>query len=126
LLVRQKFTIPLKSHNGVDCILVGMRSLEVHVIETASDVESALTGGVLFPENLIDTSCSDCLEGIAYSGLDDFSPFCVVIDENNRDWAICIDCSSSVIDGAWRQATKLPEQYSAPNTYQGEEDLDFF
>lgn len=98
----------------------------MHVVETASDVDRALTAGVLLPEHLVDTVCSDCSEPLGYSGLEDFIPFCIIIDENNRDWCICTECGSPVVDGGWRQATNKPETYSKGNMFESEEDLDFF
>jgi hypothetical protein len=107
-------------------MLCFMRSLELHVIETASDVDDAVTAGVLLPENLVETECSDCSEGVGYSGIEEFAPFSVVIDENNRDWVLCTECASPVIDGGWRQATHMPETYSKGNLYEPDEDIDFF
>ena len=63
-----------------------MRSLEVHLLETDTDLGSALKAGLLLPEHLRETACSDCGESIGHAnGEDSFEPFCVVIDETDRD-----------------------------------------
>jgi hypothetical protein len=107
-----------------------MRSLEVHLLETDADLGSALTAGLLLPEHLKETACSDCGEGIGRCrDADYFESFCVVIDETDRDWVLCADCASPVIDGDYRQATTTPEVYLAPTTYSkllDDEELDFF
>lgn len=74
-----------------------MRSLEVHVFETETDLDDALRSGVALPEQLAMTECQECeeLTGICDFG---FEPFVVVIDENDRDWALCYECASPMLD----------------------------
>lgn len=99
-----------------------MRSLEVHVLETATDIGGALSAGTVSPEQVIETTCSDCGEDVGYlDGMVDFIAFCVVIDENNRDWIVCLDCSASIVDGDWRQATTSPERYAGVD-----EDIEYY
>jgi hypothetical protein len=107
-----------------------MRSLEVHLVETDADLGSALKAGLLLPQHLTETACSDCGESIGHAGgPDSFEAFCVVIDETDRDWVVCTECAAPVIDGDFRQATTTPEVYLAPTTYSrllDDEELDFF
>lgn len=74
-----------------------MRSLEVHVLETETDVALALSSGVLLPEQMVMTECSDCedLVGLRASR---FEPFVVVIDEHDQDWTVCSDCARPIVD----------------------------
>lgn len=110
-------------------MLCFMRLLEVYVIETGDDLGSVLQAGILLPEHLADTECSDCGESIGHAnGAEVFDPFCVVIDESDRDWMICVDCASSVVDGDFRQATNKPEVYESPTTIEklSGEDYELF
>jgi hypothetical protein len=105
-----------------------MRSLEVHVIETDSDLNYAIQAGVVLVEHLEESECSDCGLGVAHSnGEDAFDAFCVVLDDSDRDWLVCLDCASSVVEGDFRQATTKPEVFKPPTVYSpAEEELDFF
>ena len=108
-------------------MLCFMRALEIHVLETASDIDLALSVGVLLPEQLMETVCSRCGEEVGHLNGDDFTEFCVVIDDEDRDWIVCTECSASVIDGDVRQATERPETYSGTgNSYGDDDDFDFF
>jgi hypothetical protein len=74
-----------------------MRSLELHVIESETDIQLALSSGVLLPEQMVMTECSDCedLIGLRASS---FEPFVVVIDEHDQDWTVCGDCARPIVD----------------------------
>ena len=62
-----------------------MRSLEVHYFETERDLSLALTSGLILPEQLVITGCSECKEKLAYSGTQaEFTPFVLVVDENDQ------------------------------------------
>lgn len=76
-----------------------MRSLEVHYFETERDLELALTSGLILPEQLIVTDCSECKDKLCYSNPTcDFEPFVLVVDENDQDWVVCEDCASPILD----------------------------
>ena len=110
-------------------MLCFMRSLEVHVVETEADLEEAIEVGLFLPEQIRDSECSDCGIEVAHtSGESTFDPFCVVLDDSDRDWIVCLDCASSIVEGDFRQATKAPEVYKPPVVYNtnDDEDLDFF
>lgn len=74
-----------------------MRSLEVHVFETDTDLDSALQCGLVRPEQVAWTMCTACDEPVCYvsSG---FETFVLVIDENDQDWGLCEICAAPIID----------------------------
>lgn len=74
-----------------------MRSLEVHVFETDTDLDNALRAGIVFPEQIARTACVACDEPICYS-TNHFEPFVLIIDENDQDWSLCEECASPIID----------------------------
>lgn len=74
-----------------------MRSLEVHLFETEDDLDYAIASGTILPEQLASTKCVDCNGRVGYGGLE-FEPFVVVIDENDRDWVACCECSKAVLN----------------------------
>lgn len=74
-----------------------MRSLEVHVLESETDIDLALSSGVLLPEQMVMTDCSDCDGRVGY-GAASFEPFVVVIDEHDQDWTVCADCARPIVD----------------------------
>lgn len=80
------------------CILDAMRSLEVHVFETDTDLDNALQAGIVLPEQVALTKCAQCGDKVCYSGTDGYCPFVLVIDENDQDWMLCEDCASPITD----------------------------
>lgn len=83
-------------------MLCFMRALEIHVIETASDIDLALQAGLLEPSQLDNATCSDCDEAVGYLVGVEFEPFVVVIDEHDNDWVTCSECADSVTEGDLR------------------------
>lgn len=76
-----------------------MRSLEVHYFETERDLSLAMTSGLILPEQIASTGCSDCSSKLGYSGTQtEFTPFVFVVDENDQDWVVCEDCASPILD----------------------------
>jgi hypothetical protein len=75
-----------------------MRSLEVHVFETDTDLDNALRAGLVLPEQVARTECVECEAPICYSGADGYCPFVLIIDENDQDWALCEECASPIVD----------------------------
>lgn len=98
-----------------------MRSLEVHYFETERDVELALSSGLVLPEQLARTDCSDCREKLCYSKDHTFTPFVLVVDENDQDWTVCEDCAGPVLD--YVDAFFPPVVRSR---FEDPEELDFF
>jgi hypothetical protein len=111
---------PLKSHNGVRCMLCSMRLFEVFLFLTDKDLDLALSGGVVAPERVASTHCLECGEAIGFSGADaGFSAFALVIDEHDNDWTLCADCAAPV--------TEYSEVLEAQKeNYFSSDDLDFF
>ena len=84
-------------------MLCFMRAFEVHVLDTPSDIDLAIKAGVLEPHRLDYSSCSECEESIGHITLQEtFEPFCVVIDADDNDWVVCVDCASPIVDGLFR------------------------
>ena len=76
-----------------------MRSLEVHYFETERDLDLALNSGLVLPEQLIVTDCTECKQKLCYSNSTcDFEPFVLVVDENDQDWIVCEDCAGPILD----------------------------
>jgi hypothetical protein len=76
-----------------------MRSLEVHYFETERDLELALTSGLILPEQVALTDCAECKDKLGYTDpTSDFTPFVIVVDENDQDWIVCEECASPVLD----------------------------
>jgi hypothetical protein len=101
---------------------INMRSLEVHVFECDSDLDDALTAGLVLPEQVAYNMCESCDAPISYGGGSSFSPFVVVIDENDQDWALCEDCASPIIN--YVDVFFPPVTTSAFQDHS--EDLDYF
>ena len=118
-------------------MLCFMRALELHIIETASDVDLAIKAGLLEPHRLDYTSCSDCDDSVGHASTgEEFEPFVVVIDASDADWVVCIDCASPITDGDLRKAV-TPENFqeltnkkkllsSLVDEYLDDDDLDEF
>jgi len=76
-----------------------MRSLEVHYFETERDLSLALNSGLILPEQLALTGCTECEEKLCYSDIKSkFTPFVLVVDENDQDWVVCEPCASPILD----------------------------
>jgi len=76
-----------------------MRSLEVHYFETERDLSLAINSGLVLPEQLARTSCTECGDKLCYSNAcAEFTPLVLIVDENDQDWIICEDCASPMLD----------------------------
>ena len=91
-----------------------MRSIEVHVINTASDVDTAIVNGLLEPEQidngLLCAACSDEVGHITgeLSRYISFESFALLIDERDVPWYICYSCLEDVIDPQPQTDSALP------------------
>lgn len=90
-------------------MLCFMQHLEVHVIESETDIDLALQAGVLTVDQLGHTQCLECATGVAYSGEDGFAAFAIVINEHNQDWSVCMQCAGPMVD----QEPYIEESYEA-------------
>lgn len=84
-------------------ILKYMRSIEVHLLETASDIDAALMNGLLSPSQVNGLHCAACSDEIGHaSGVSteylSFQAFAVLLDERDEPWFICYDCLEEVIE----------------------------
>jgi hypothetical protein len=74
-----------------------MRSIELHVINTASDVDTAISNGLAEPEELDLAECAACSDEVGHvDGL--FLSFALLLDERNVPWFACYACLEDVID----------------------------
>jgi len=74
-------------------MLVSMRHIEIHTIETENDSVSAFTSG-LIPEPYFIATCTGCGDHIGV--LDDrFEPYVVVLEDED-EWYLCFYCAESV------------------------------
>jgi len=74
-----------------------MRSIELHVINTASDVDSAIRNGLAEPEELDVAECAACSDEVGHvDGA--FLAFVLMLDERDAPWFICYACVEDVID----------------------------
>lgn len=87
-------------------MLCSMRHLELHVLETETDIDLAIQAGVLRTEQLASAECAECGDFVGHAS-NGFAAFTVVIDETDADWALCLECSAPVVDN--------PLQYTAPS-----------
>lgn len=100
-----------------------MRSLEMHLFEEETDIDLALKSGILLPEQLAHTVCTECDADIGFNAVE-FECFIVVIDENDQDWALCEECCSPMmdyVDTYFPPVTK--SHFAAP---VDSDDLDYF
>jgi hypothetical protein len=74
-----------------------MRSIELHVIESASDVDTAIRNGLAEPEEIDLAECAACSDEVGHvDGL--FLAFALLIDERDVPWFICYACLEDAID----------------------------
>lgn len=69
-----------------------MRHIEMHLIETAHDVDAANTAGLDLFE---DESCEQCHEQVGTTD-DGFVAFVVCLDDE-AEWIICAECANPVL-----------------------------
>jgi hypothetical protein len=73
-----------------------MKHIELHIIETARDVETACLTGLLAREDVDGLACSSCedsvgeVDGVVYG-------FGLVLDETDTSWVVCLDCVAPVL-----------------------------
>ena len=73
-----------------------MKHIELHIIETARDVESACLSGLLGNGEIDGLVCSTCEESIGeVNGV--LYAFALVLDETDNAWFVCLDCASPVL-----------------------------
>lgn len=97
-----------------------MRSIEVHLIETDDDIDTALASGLLEIADLDATECSACSELVGHVR-DRFIPFTLNLDEADIPWFTCVTCAQPILE---------PEITSAATSHDAlfelDDDLDDF
>lgn len=69
-----------------------MRHIEMHLIESSRDVQSANAVGL---ETSDDEICEECLVPVG-EVKDKFVPFVLLLDDES-EWVVCADCASPVL-----------------------------
>ena len=99
-----------------------MRTLEIHCFESAEDIDEAIQAGILL-EELKDAECNYCGDEVGFLSLDEYFPFCLVLDDEDKEWFVCHKCAEPIICSIGDDTLYKPLE----NSYIGmlEEDLDF-
>ena len=98
-----------------------MRNLEIHAFDDESDLDSAIQWGIV--EHFDSVSCVSCDTPLGHSAVGEFARFCLVIDDEDAEWFVCLECAEPVVYGVNNEFfTRFVK-----TTYTGllEEDLDF-
>lgn len=69
-----------------------MRHIEMHLIETAHDVDAASVAGL---DILDDERCEQCQESVGVTD-DGFVAFVVCLDDE-AEWIVCAGCADAVL-----------------------------
>jgi hypothetical protein len=104
-----------------------MRSIEIHLLETASDIDTALLNGLLLPSQVNGLRCAACADDVGHvsGGLADevyFESFAVLLDERDEAWFVCHSCLEEVIEPI--QAVGEKSRYST--LFDEDEEFDRF
>lgn len=76
-----------------------MKSIELHLLETARDVDLAIQSGLLEPRELNGLACLGCSEEVGHL-TDSFVPFAVLLDARDVPWFMCNGCVADVVEPA--------------------------
>jgi hypothetical protein len=76
-----------------------MRNLELHTFETDTDIDEAIQSGLLEPNSFRQTECLSCNAPVGFIDELGFIPFVYVIDDEDREWFICLECAEPVLLG---------------------------
>lgn len=101
-----------------------MQHIEVHVIESETDLDLALQAGILSIEQLGHTECQECSTNVAYSAESEFSAFAVVINDADQDWALCMDCAGPVVNSGGSFLDSDSYEFLLRSELQDVDDLD--
>lgn len=72
-----------------------MKSYEVHLIESAADIDLAEIAGL---NDGVDTyECANCWEAIGELEDGTFEPYVITLTSEDEGYSVCIDCSAPVI-----------------------------
>jgi hypothetical protein len=97
-----------------------MRNLELHSFEHPEDIDEAIQAGLL--DELQEAECYYCQDSVGFFSIHQYHPFCLVIDDEEREWLICVKCAEPILSGMTGDLrTPLEEDYS----WALAEDIDF-
>lgn len=100
-----------------------MKSIELHLLETARDVDTAIQSGLVEPDALNGLVCMACSDEVGHLTDLPFAPFAVLLDERDIPWFLCGECVSEVIDPSIAFSVSSVEQLFA--TGEEFDDLDY-
>jgi len=102
-----------------------MQHFEVHFIETELDIDLGLQSGLLTVEQLDASECAECSNLLGHSA-DSFESFAIIIDENDRDWSLCSECSGPLIYANSFFDSSDSVEFLARLELAGDDDLEHF
>ena len=83
-----------------------MRHIEMHTIDSETDVLSAVSSGLL-DEHFPLTVCAACSDAVGSSAASaNFVPYVVCLDEDSR-WYLCEECAEVVLDPQFAKDDEL-------------------
>lgn len=104
-----------------------MRNLELHVFETDTDIDEAVQSGLLYPESLHGIECLSCSTEVGNTEAVGFTPFSYVIDDEDREWFVCLECSEPMLLGLASSTIYKPLEATYSNMLERElSDVDEF
>ena len=103
-----------------------MRSIEVHLIQTASDIDTAIRTGLLEPAQVNGLRCAACGEEVGHvsgplADYASFEEFALLLDDRDIAWFVCYGCAEDVLDPVEAVADK---RYST--LFDEDEEFDRF
>lgn len=95
-----------------------MRSIEVHLFETASDVDTAVHSGLVdAPSDFDNVECAACAEQCGeVDGL--FHQFALLLDERDVFWFACYVCLEDVLDPRVSTETSLDALFANEDEFE--------
>jgi len=73
-----------------------MKSIELHVLESDADIDSAMTAGLIDIDDIDGATCAACYEDVGYVG-SRFYAYAIVLDDVAQ-WTLCATCIEPVVD----------------------------
>lgn len=71
-----------------------MRHIELHTVESARDLDLAVTAGLLDIDDIDGAECFRCYEEVGYID-GEFYAYIIALDDVHQ-WTVCSSCSSPV------------------------------
>jgi len=100
-----------------------MKSIELHLLEAARDVDTAVQTGLVEPDVLNGLLCASCEDEVGHLTDASFVPFAVLIDERDTPWFVCGECIVDVVNPTTSYSVPSIEQlFMADEEF---DDLDY-